>query len=313
MEPLQSVGAPRGYKDTMQQKMTTQIGPGDAQALDSQKAASVSVPQSETFGTKCAPRGSLLRRLAERWYEGQLLKGVTAYPPPQHVALILDGNRRFATRSKLSRLSDGHRFGAEKVRELVRWCDELAIPTVTVWGLSTDNLQRAPEEIAVLFGILGEALDLFSQGEFGRRRVRVLGRLELLPPDLQRRISELEAQSASNGAWAFNIALAYGGRDEVVDCVRRMLRSKADGGATAVEIADSLTADDLSRFLYVPDMPDPDLIIRTSGEARLSGFLLWQSVYSELYFCDSLWPAFRKLDFLRAIRSFQARQRRFGR
>jgi short-chain Z-isoprenyl diphosphate synthase len=231
--------------------------------------------------------------------------------------MILDGNRRFARRQGLEDVSDGHRFGADKVSEVVRWCNELRIPVVTLWGLSTDNLGRDPEEVSRLLEIVGNRLDILSRDsdDVVQRRVRVMGRLEMLPDELRQQIQQAEELNAGpprESEFLLNVAVAYGGRDEILDAFRQMLRAKGSSGESAFAIADGLSNDDLTPYLYAPDVPEPDLIIRTSGEVRLSGFLMWQSVYSELYFCDAPWPAFRKIDFLRAIRSFQARRRRFG-
>jgi short-chain Z-isoprenyl diphosphate synthase len=146
-----------------------------------------------------------------------------------------------------------------------------------------------------------------------RRRIRAVGRLEVLSDRLRHQIEEAERATSSFGPHVLNVAVAYGGRDEILDAVKRLLRDRGASNESAEEISDGLSSEDLQPYMYAPDMPEPDLIIRTSGEVRLSGFLLWQSVYSELYFCDVPWPAFRKIDFLRAIRSYQARQRRHGR
>lgn len=250
-----------------------------------------------------------------RWYGRRLLSSVMAEPVPRHVAMILDGNRRFARQLGLVRISDGHRQGAEKMTEVMSWCDQLGIDTVTLWGLSTSNFSRSQDELADLFQIMRSQLQMMRQERhrFGPRRIRVLGRVEMLPEELQDDLRILEEETAGDGPRLLNIALAYGGRDEIVDAFRRMLADRHADGATPDQIARDLSTSDLRRYLYTgEETPDPDLIIRTSGEVRLSGFLLWQSADSELYFCDPYWPAFRKIDFLRAIRSYQQRHRRFG-
>ena len=251
------------------------------------------------------------------WYTHILMAEVSARPMPQHVALILDGNRRFARLLGLEDVTEGHRHGAEKVKQLVQWCDELKIPVVTLWGLSTDNLkQRSPEELEEICQTVCERLADFCRAQTtatNHRRIKAVGQLQLLPEALRRQLAEAENLTASSGPWQLNIALAYDGRDEIVDAVKHLLRARAAAGRSILEVAEQMSIDDLQQSLYTPEVRPPDLIIRTSGEMRLSGFLLWQSVHSELYFCDALWPAFRKLDFLRAIRSFQKRQRRFGR
>ncbi len=225
-------------------------------------------------------------------------------------------NRRFAEQYRLPDPTDGHRYGVDKVSEAVLWCNELEIPVVTLWSLSTDNLERSPDELSNLFEIVRDRLEILGRDERSnpnRRRVRAVGRLDVLPEELRRQIADVERRTQSAGPDLLNIAVAYGGRDEVLDAVKQMLLARSSAGESAAGIAERLTKEDLEPYLYAPDVPEPDLIIRTSGEVRLSGFLLWQSVYSELHFCDVTWPAFRKIDFLRAIRNFQARRRRYGR
>ena len=266
-----------------------------------------------TMGRRAA---APLLALVYRLYAWRLASYVLSRPLPQHMAMILDGNRRFARSQGLRDASEGYRYGASKVREVIGWCDELSIPVVTLWGLSTDNLQRAPEELGALFESLGDELEELGRetsGRAGGRRIRVVGRRELLPDQLRRQIDDVERRTASRGPAILNVAVAYGGRDEILDAVRRLLRTQGAAGDSALEIADTLSIEYLHPYLYAPDVPEPELIIRTSGEVRLSGFLLWQSVYSELYFCDAPWPAFRRIDFLRGIRSYQVRRRRFGR
>lgn len=259
---------------------------------------------------------SPLSTLVYQWYTRRIMSEVKANPMPEHIAMILDGNRRFARRVGLPDLTDGHRYGAQKVREVIQWCNELEIPVVTLWGLSTDNLKRPREELDKICQIVGDELATFCQDQSTftlQRRIRAVGRSELLPEKLRAQIEEVERATASKGPWLLNVAVAYGGRDEILDAFKSMLHARGAAGESISAIVENLSIDDLQQYLYAPDAPQPDLIIRTSGEVRLSGFLLWQSVYSELYFCDALWPAFRKIDFLRAIRSFQARPRRFGR
>jgi short-chain Z-isoprenyl diphosphate synthase len=253
--------------------------------------------------------------LAYRWYGKRLLAEVRIYDLPGHVAMILDGNRRFARMSGLADPSDGYRYGARKVREVIGWCDELAIPVVTLWGISTDNLQRSPSELSKIFESIGAQLDALSQqtsDRFPLRKIQAVGRIELLDEQLRNKIQDAERRTAGYGPGVLNVAVAYGGRDEILDAVGRMLRTRGAQGASATEIAADLSSESFQPYLYAPDIPEPDLIVRTSGEMRLSGFMLWQSVYSELYFSDVPWPAFRKIDFLRAIRSFQVRRRRYG-
>ncbi len=254
----------------------------------------------------------LLYRVYERRLESQLRHG----PIPRHLGLIVDGNRRFARRAGLGHVSEGHRRGADKVDEVLGWCNELAIPVVTMWALSTDNLKRDPSELIPLLGIIEEKIaHLAEQQRTARppRRIRVVGRTELLPPSTQAVIARAEALTERYQGYQLNIAVGYGGREEITDAVRRMIADRIARGDSLEGIAAGLEPDEIARYLYTEQTPDPDLIIRTSGEVRLSGFLLWQSAYSEYYFCDAYWPEFRRVDFLRAIRSYQQRQRRHGR
>ncbi|MBM4415712.1 MAG: di-trans,poly-cis-decaprenylcistransferase [Chloroflexi bacterium] len=254
-------------------------------------------------------------RLAYRFYERRLEAGVLRGPLPQHVGVILDGNRRFARKHGLVSAAEGHRRGADKVEQLIGWCDELEIPVVTLWALSTDNFQRDPDELHSIFELIEEKIAGLAeqQGLARKRRMRAVGRRELLPASTQEAIAKLEAESAAYEPHELIVAVGYGGREEITDAVRRMLADRIARGDSLEGIAAGLEPDEIGRYLYAPDVPDPDLIIRTSGELRLSGFLLWQSAYSEYYFCDVFWPAFRRIDFLRAIRSYAQRQRRLGR
>lgn len=266
---------------------------------------------------------TLLRRpaapifdLVYRVYERGLDRAIRRGPIPQHVGVILDGNRRFARKAGLSEVTDGHRRGADKVEDLVEWCDDLGIPAVTLWALSTDNLGRGPDELKAIFSLIEEKVGVFSAHSSDRprrRRVRMVGRRELLPQSTQDAIARAEEATRDDGPYELLVAVGYGGREEITDAVRRMLADRIRNGDSLEGIASGIEPDEISRYLYAPDIPDPDLIIRTSGELRLSGFLLWQSAYSEYYFCDVFWPEFRRIDFLRAVRSYADRERRRGR
>ncbi len=254
--------------------------------------------------------------LVYRIYERELDRGIRHGPIPQHVGVILDGNRRFAKKAGLAVVTDGHRRGADKVEELVGWCDDLEIPAVTLWALSTDNFKRGPDELKAIFALIEEKVAAFSDDSSEsprRRRVRMVGRRELLPQSTQDAIARAEEATANDGPYELLVAIGYGGREEITDAVRRMIADRVRNGDSLEGIASSIEPDEISRYLYAPDIPDPDLIIRTSGELRLSGFLLWQSAYSEYYFCDVFWPEFRRIDFLRAVRSYADRERRRGR
>ncbi|MBF8267527.1 MAG: Isoprenyl transferase [Dehalococcoidia bacterium] len=257
----------------------------------------------------------LLKSALYGLYTRRLLRQVQRGPLPRHVALILDGNRRFARLHGLESPQVGHQMGAEKLDELLAWCDELAIPVVTVWALSMDNLSRRPEELGELIEVIESKLQALAQAQRRHRSPRsihALGRLEMLPDSLRSMIADAETSTAHLGPLRLNIALGYDGREEITQAVKNLLLEQAEKEESLRDVADKLTSQEIARWLYCNGDPDPDLIIRTSGELRLSGFLLWQSAYSELYFCDTLWPAFRKVDFLRALRSYQQRERRFG-
>ncbi|MGK2966751.1 MAG: polyprenyl diphosphate synthase [Tepidiformaceae bacterium] len=256
----------------------------------------------------------MLRGLLYRLYQSRLEVAVRDGEMPHHVGVILDGNRRFA-RSRGAAVSDGHRFGADKAEELIQWCDGLKIPVVTVWALSTDNFKRDPEELHSIFTIIEDKISAMGQAQSraGRqRRIRAVGRLELLPESTREAIARVEAETAAYGPYDLFVAVGYGGREEITDAVRRMIADRLLAGESLEGIAARLEPDEIGRYMYASDAPDPDLIIRTSGEVRLSGFMLWQSAYSEYYFCDVDWPAFRRIDFLRAVRSYSQRKRRRG-
>jgi short-chain Z-isoprenyl diphosphate synthase len=251
-----------------------------------------------------------------RLYERRLLREIRRQPLPRHIGLILDGNRRFARRLGLVDIVEGHQRGAAKLQEALEWLEELGIRMVTIWILSTENLMRPPEELEGLLALIERKMrEAAVDPKIHKRRVRIraIGRLDLLPPSLRDAIRTAEQATGSYENFWLNVAVGYGGRQELVDAVRSLLHDWGRQGMGLTEIADRLTADVIGKYLYTYDLPDPDLIIRTSGEVRLSGFLLWQSAYSEYYFCDAYWPAFRRVDLLRAIRSYQQRQRRYGR
>jgi short-chain Z-isoprenyl diphosphate synthase len=237
------------------------------------------------------------------------------YPRPAHVAVIMDGNRRWAAREGFD-TGAGHRAGAEKALEMLDWCASIGVSEVTLWALSLENLARSSEEIGTIADVATDALSAMAGG---RRRtsvpihLRVIGRRELLPERLRETVDASSSLSREDGALAVTVALAYSGRDELVEACRETVRELLEQGVPPAELPERLTAEALAVHLYTKGSSDPDLIIRTSGEVRLSGFLPWQSAYSEFYFCEAYWPAFREIDFLRAIRTYQQRARRFGR
>jgi short-chain Z-isoprenyl diphosphate synthase len=248
-------------------------------------------------------------------YERRLRRQIGAGRLPKHVGLILDGNRRYAREQGFSDPSQAYQMGAQKLDDVLMWCNDLSIPAVTLWVCSTENLKRSRAEVSWILGAVEAKIGALAQDPWiHQRRVRVkaAGRLGLLPLSTVAVIRKAEAATAKYDAMTLTIAVAYGGREEIVDAVRDLIRAKARDGLGLDELAEQITPAAIDQYLYTVGLPDPDLIIRTSGEVRLSGFLLWQSVQSEFYFTDVYWPEFRKVDFLRAIRTFQQRTRRFG-
>ncbi len=250
-----------------------------------------------------------------RFYERRLLREVKTGPMPRHIGLILDGNRRYARELGLEDPLAGHRIGADKLEEVLDWLGELEIRITTLFALSTENLSRSPAELNGLLALIEakmRAVAVDPKIHQNGVRIRAVGRTDLLPASLRDAIVLAEEATAEHDGFTLNLAVGYGGRQEITDAVSHLLRDRARHGASLTRVADEITPEDIGKYLYTYDLPDPDLIIRTSGEFRLSGFLLWQSAYSEFYFCDPYWPAFRKIDLLRAIRSYQQRKRRFG-
>jgi short-chain Z-isoprenyl diphosphate synthase len=249
-------------------------------------------------------------------YQRRLMAQIRVGPMPRHIGIILDGNRRYGAERGLTEAREIYRLGARKLDDILGWCSNLRIPAITLWVLSTDNLTRPADQVSGILGAVESKLNaLASDPRIHRRRVRVraVGRIDILPESTQRAIEATELATTGYDAMVLTIAVAYGGREEVADAVKAMLRDKSKVGMELTEVIDEVTPTLIGRYLYTVDLPDPDLIIRTSGEIRLSGFLMWQSAYSEYYFTDVYWPAFRKIDLLRAIRDFQRRKRRFGR
>jgi len=246
-------------------------------------------------------------------YEKYLEHQISKKEKPKHIGLILDGNRRWA-REKSLPTKLGHYFGAENAKNLLEWCYKLGIESVTVFAFSTENFNRPKEEVDELFAIIEEKLrELLQDERIHKYRVRVkgIGKMDLLPQSIRSLLSDIERNTADYNQHFLNIALAYGGRSEIVDAVKKICEEVKAGRLDP----STISAETIERHLYTSHLPhpDPDLIIRTSGEERLSGFLLWQSAYSELVFLDIFWPEFRKIDLMRAIRIYQQRDRRFGR
>jgi short-chain Z-isoprenyl diphosphate synthase len=250
-----------------------------------------------------------LRGLVYRLYERRLEAALSPQAIPRHVGVMCDGNRRWARSAGLADVSSGHQAGADKIFELLQWCQDAGVDVVTLWLLSTDNLARSLAELDPLLRIIEETVtELVAQ----QYHVKPVGALDLLPADTARVLKDAGESTASLPGLLVNVAVGYGGRREIADAVRSLLQAHATRGTTIEELAEVLDVEHIAEHLYTAGQPDPDLVIRTSGEQRLGGFLLWQSAHSEFYFCDAYWPAFRRVDFLRALRSYGARHRRFG-
>ena len=252
---------------------------------------------------------SVIRAPLEAVYEKRLARRLHKFPTPRHIGVILDGNRRWAA-NQGGPTSRGHRVGASKISQFLEWCEEQDVEVVTLWLLSTDNLRRSESELIPLLGIIEQtAVDLANDG---RWKLQAVGALDGLPKKIQLALKNAEAQTSSNKTMQVNLAVGYGGRQEVVDAVSSYIREEGAKGNTPEAIAAMIDAEAIENHLYTKGQPDPDLVIRTSGEQRLSGFLLWQSAHSEFWFCEAYWPDFRRIDFLRAIRDYGIRQRRYG-
>jgi short-chain Z-isoprenyl diphosphate synthase len=278
--------------------------------LDTWQTATQRKPPDKSTGT------SLLVRFLYWIYERRLLDQLKQRPMPRHIGIILDGNRRHARKRGVSDPCEIYQCGAEKLDDILDWCSELHIPAVTLWVFSTENLKRSQAEVSSILSAIEAKVAALAHDPFmhqQRVRIQAIGRLDLLPEAVVAAIHAAEAATAQYDLMTLTIAVGYGGREEIADAVRSFVKMQAREGASLADVIERITPEAIACHLYAADLPDPDLIIRTSGEIRLSGFLLWQSVHSEFYFTDVLWPAFRKIDFLRAIRAYQARNRRFGR
>ncbi|MFQ5553984.1 MAG: polyprenyl diphosphate synthase [Acidimicrobiia bacterium] len=255
----------------------------------------------------------LLTRPLYRIYESRLLADLDPERMPRHIGVIHDGHRRYARAEGLPDYAASYRAGMAKFVELLHWTEELGIPAVTCWLLSRENLSRPAEELDTYYDVLIELFDAIPEVAVGHDvAVRFIGSVDQLPPRLTEATKRLEDR-LPDGSRRVTIALAYGGRQEIVDAARDLVGGLLDAGVTTEDVVDAISAEGLAGHMYSADLPDPDLVIRTSGEARLSGFLLWQSAYAEYIFADVYWPAFRRVDFLRALRDYGRRERRFGR
>ena len=276
-------------------------------------------PEGEQSNTVCLTGGQresmgISERMGDvlgQAVEAKLLREVQEHPLQiNHLAIIMDGNRRFAWRSNLA-AGLGHRIGKEKLERVLDWVLELKIPWFTVYALSTENLNRPKDELDVLFDLYVEGLRDIADDErihANNVRVNIIGRRELLPERVNEAIDYAESKTADHDDFVFTVCLAYGSREEMITAIQTIAKDYAAGDISL----DDIDQEAVSKRLYTADMPDPDLVIRTSGEERISNFLLWQMAYSELYFTDVFWPSFAKKDLLKAIRTYQERGRRYG-
>ncbi len=286
-------------------------------------AGEAAIPAIDTTTTATSRRPSpkitafsLLSRVGYWIYERRLLDQVKQEAMPHHIGIILDGNRRYGRQRGLSDPYEIYYRGAEKLDNILNWCSELSIPAVTLWVFSAENLKRSEAEVGGILAAIETKVAALADDPFthqNRIRIQAIGRLDVLPASVVAAIRRAETATAEYNLMTLTIAVGYGGREEIADAVRSFLKDQMQQGAALLDVVEHITPDAITGHLYAANLPDPDLIIRTSGEIRLSGFLLWQSVHSEFYFTDVLWPDFRKIDFLRAIRAYQSRSRRFGR
>lgn len=243
-------------------------------------------------------------------YERRLTRMLHGARLPRHVGLMLDGNRRWARSVGLATVQ-GHQAGADRIADLLGWCEDVGIERVTLWMLSTDNLRREQREVSDLLEIIAATVAKLATTR--RWRLQLVGELDLLPAEIADRLRAAEELTSDVAGLHLNIAVGYGGRHEIAGAVRSLIAEYIAAGKPVEEIGESVTVEEIAEHLYTKGQPDPDLVIRTSGEQRLGGFLLWQSAHSEFYFCEAFWPDFRRVDFLRALRDYAGRERRMGR
>ena len=251
------------------------------------------------------------RGILYRLYQNRLRRELDRATLPRHVAMIIDGNRRWAKQLGYRSAADGHRAGAAKMREFLEWCDDLGIGVVTLYLLSSDNLGNRPSaELADLIEIIAELAEELSH--YRDWRVQHVGSDAGLPEPLVAALDAAEHRTADKRGMHVNLAVGYGGRKEITDAMRSIVAAHHAEGRSLEDLAERLTPDLIGEHLYTGGQPDPDLVIRTSGEQRLSDFMLWQAAHSEFYFVEALGPDLRKVDFLRALRDYEKRHRRFG-
>ena len=251
---------------------------------------------------------SQIKSLLYPFYEWRIIKDLDFAKTPRHIGVTLDGNRRWAKQNPDRNDPYGHKRGGGKIVELLGWCEDTQVEVVTLWMLSTDNFKRTPEEIDTLINVISEIVDDLSARN--RWNIKAVGALELLPESLATKLSNLPQCPESK--LQVNVAIGYGGRREIVDAVKGFLNKEEAAGKSLADASAAISAEAIAEHLYTAGQPDPELLIRTSGEQRLGGFLLWQSALSEFYFCEAYWPDFRRVDFLRALRDYANRNRRLG-
>ncbi len=254
----------------------------------------------------------IIQREMERILAKKMMEEIKKYPIPQHIAIIMDGNRRYAMEQGMPPYQ-GHEMGKDKLKDVIKWCHEVGIKILTVFAFSTDNFKRPKEEVDHLMKLFEQDLKRMAEDKRIKEnevRVKVIGEIDLLPDKVKNAALELMKKTENYDKYYFNIAIGYGGREEIVEAIKKIGMDIERGNLKPEEIDKEI----VSSYLYTSDLPfpDPDLVLRTSGEERVSNFLLWQLAYSELYFADVYWPSFRKTDFLKAIQSYQRRQRRYG-
>jgi tritrans,polycis-undecaprenyl-diphosphate synthase [geranylgeranyl-diphosphate specific] len=253
---------------------------------------------------------NLISKRIDEFKDLKLMEQIKQGKIPQHIAIIMDGNRRFAKSLGLNPKA-GHIFGRDKIEEVLDWCFELGIRNLTIYAFSTENFERGSREVKTLMDLCKKELDRASKDSRIHKnqvRVRVIGHLESLSPEILESAKYLMKKTKKYEKYSFNIALAYGGREEILQAIQKIAGDVKEGKLKIEDIKEPI----VSKYLYTNGIPDPDIVLRTSGEERISNFLLWQLAYSELYFSDVYWPAFQKRDFLKAIRTCQLRQRRYG-
>ena len=251
-------------------------------------------------------------RLIYSIYENRLQKRLLKEKLPKHIGLIHDGHRRYAKKEGLLSFEVSYKIGMNRFKDCLAWCDNVGIEYITSWLLSRENLSRPKSELDPYFEVLNQLFEeLLIDDVVDNFKVEFIGSIDMLPNFLQETIRKLK-EVRSGGQKTLTIALGYGGRQEILDAIKGLIDENRNDANDFDTLLENVTDEQLRQHLYSPETPDIDLIIRTSGESRLSGFLLWQSAYSEVIFQDVYWPEFRKIDFLRCLREYAQRERRFG-